>query len=173
MRKWLILGLLPVMLLGCGKQEVYETVTDEYVQPVSATMQQAAVQIPEGAAVSVMHSDETGSLYFCDEYTISLQTTEAGDLERTLCDVTGYEKEQLKIIETISGNAVRYECVWVSAGEGEEQVGRTAILDDGNYHYILTCMTDASNALSLQEPWQALFSSFCITAPGSDPYTGS
>lgn len=173
MKKWLCLGLLPVFLVGCGKQEAYETVSDEFIQPVAAVMQQAAIQIPEGAVVAAMHNDETGSIYFCDDYTMTLQTMESGDLNKTVYTVTGYTKEQLDMIETAAENAVRYDCVWVSAGESEEQVGRAAILDDGNYHYVLTCMTNASDALSLQEAWQTLFSSFCITEPGVDPYTGS
>ena len=52
-------------------------------------------------------------------------------------------------------------------------MGRAAILDDGSYHYVLTCMTDASNAHALQESWQTLFDSFTLAEPGEDPYTGS
>lgn len=173
MKNLLCLCLLPVLLVGCGKQEAYETISDEYVQPVAAVMQQAAVQIPDGAVVAAMHSDESGSLYFCDGYTITLQTMDSGDLSRTVQTVTGYTKEQLNMIKTASEGAVRYDCVWVSAGEGEEQVCRAAILDDGDYHYILSCMSDASNARSFQETWQTLFDSFCLTEPGVDLYTGS
>lgn len=173
MKKWLCLTLLPIFFLGCSRQETFETVSDEYVQPVAAVMMQPAVQIPDGAVMAVMQNDEAGSIYFCDGYTMTLQTMQSGDLGETVNAVTGYTKEQLDLIETLAADAVRYDCVWVSAGEGGEQVGRAAILDDGNYHYVLTCMTDASNAQSLQESWQRLFNSFCITAPGADPYTGS
>ena len=173
MKKWLCLCLLPVFLTGCGRQEAYETVSDDYVQPVAAVMQEAAVQIPEGAVVAAMQNDEAGSLYFCDNYTMTLQTVVSGDLNKTLREVTGFEKDQLKLIETAAGDSRRYDCVWVSAGEGEEQVGRAAILDDGSYHYVLTCMTDASNAHALQESWQTLFDSFTLAEPGDDPYTGS
>lgn len=173
MKKLLCLCLLPVLLAGCGKQEAYETISDEYVQPVAAVMQQAAVQIPDGAVAAAMQNDESGSLYFCDDYIMTLQTMASGDLNNTMREVTGFEKDQLNIIETAAENAVRYDCVWVSSGEGEEQVCRAAILDDGAYHYVLTCMTGASNARSLQESWQTLFDSFTLTEPGVDPYTGS
>ncbi len=174
MKKWLCLCLaLMLVLTGCGKQESYETISDEYVQPAVATMMQVAVQMPDGAVVAAMENDSNGSIYFCDDYTITLQTTASGDLNKTVCSVTGYEKEQLDLIETGTDYGRRYDFVWVSFGEGEEQVGKAAILDDGNYHYVLTCMTGASNAHALQEEWQALFSSFCLTAPGEDLYTGS
>lgn len=172
-KKALLLLILPVFLFGCGAEQTFETVTDEYVQPVAAVMQQAAIQLPDGAAVSVMQNEENGSIYFCDDFTLTLQTLEAGDLNHTLYTATGYEQQQLNIIETASGDAKRYDCVWAAAGEGEDQVGRAAVLDDGNYHYVLTCMTGASNAESLQQQWQAIFTSFCLTTPGMDPYTGS
>ena len=173
MKKWLCWILLPVILCGCSQQKVLETVSDEYVPPTVIAMQQMAVDIPDGAVVSAMADDTSGSIYFCDGYTMTLQTMASGDLNETVNSVTGYDASQLELIETASGNANRYDWVWVSAGEGEEQVCRGAILDDGNYHYVLTCMTGASNAQSVQECWQTLFRSFCLTTPGEDPYTGS
>lgn len=173
MKKLLCLCLMTVFLVGCSKQEAFETVSDEYVHPAEVEMQQTAIQIPEGAVVTAMQNDMVGSLYFCDDYTMTLHTMQSGDLNQTIREVTGFEKDQLHMMETAADNARRYDFVWVSAGEGEEQVGRAAILDDGAYHYVLTCMTDASNARALQESWQTLFESFILVAPGEDPYTGS
>ncbi len=173
MKKWISLLLLPVFLIGCGQQETLETVSDEYVQPVVAAMQQAAVLLPEDAAVAVMTNEQTGTIYFCDDYTVTLQTFASGDLNRTLQAVTGYEKSQLQLIQTEPAGNKRYDCVWSCAGESEEQVGRAAVLDDGNYHYVLTCMAGCSRTQALRENWDALFSSFCLTAPGENPYTGS
>lgn len=173
MKKCLMMILAALLLTGCGAEPVYETVSDDLVQPVAAVMQQTALQLPEGAAVSVMQNDQTGSIYFCDDYTLTLQTVEGGDLNATLLQTTGYSKDALKLIETQPGDYTRYDCVWTTVGEGEEQVNRAAILDDGCYHYILTCMTPASKAEQLQEQWQAIFTSFCLTEPGSDLYTGS
>lgn len=160
-------------MAGCRAQETFETVSDEYIQPVAAVIQQVALRLPDGAVVSVMENQETGNLYFCDNYIITLQILEGGDLEKTLHSVTGHTKDQLKLVQTKSGEADRYDCVWAAAGEGEDQICRAAVLDDGSYHYVLSCMADASNAQSLQEQWQALFTSFCLTVPGVDPYTGS
>jgi len=171
MKKCLFLLLLPLLLTGCGDQETYETVSDEILQPVAAIAQQTVVQLPDGAAVSVMQNDEEGTLYFCQGYTMTMQTMEAGDLNRTVKAVTGYGKDDLQLIRSGSHDAVRYDCVWAAAGEGEDQVGRAAILDDGNYHYVLTCMTGASQAEALQEHWQALFESFSLAS--TDLRTGS
>lgn len=173
MKKCLIFVLTAIFLTGCGAEPTFETVSDDIVQPVAAVMQQAALQLPEGAALAVMQNDQNGSIYFCDDYTLTLQTVEGGDLNATLQQTTGYSKDALKLLETQPGDYTRYDCVWATAGEGEDQVNRAAILDDGCYHYILTCMAPASCAEELQEQWQAIFTSFCLTEPDSDLYTGS
>ena len=172
-KKCLIFILTAVFLTGCGAEPTFETVTDEYAQPVTAVMQQAALQLPDGAAAAVMQNEESGTIYFCNDYTLTLQTLAGGDLSATLLQTTGYPKDQLKLIKTQPGDYTRYDCVWACAGEGEDQVGRAAVLDDGSYHYVLTCMTGASCAQDLQDQWQAVFGSFCLTAPGTDLYTGS
>lgn len=173
MKKILWILLAALLLTGCGAEPVYEAVSDEMVQPVAAVMQQTALQLPEGAAVAVMQNDQTGTIYFCDDYTLTLQTLQGGDLDATLRQTTGYSKDVLKLVQTKPGDYVRYDCVWASSGEGEEQVNRAAILDDGCYHYVLTCMTPASQAEELQEQWQDIFTSFCLAEPDSDLYTGS
>lgn len=173
MKKFWIFLFVSVLLTGCATQETFETVTDEYVQPVASVMRQAALLLPEDAAVNVMQNEDAGTIYFCDGYTLTLQTMESGDLNRTVCATTGYDKDRLRILETMSSDFKRYDFVWTAAGEGEDQVGRGAVLDDGSYHYVLTCMTGASQAEALQEQWQSIFASFCLTLPGLDPYTGS
>ncbi len=173
LKKWSLLLLLPVFLFGCGNEPAMETITDAYTPVTAAPIQEMALDLPDGAAVAVMESKNGKTLYFCDEYTICLEALPAGDVQQTLLSVTGQDQERLRPIQTKSGETVRYDCVWTCAGETEEQVCRAAILDDGNYHYVLTCMTDQTNAFSLQETWNRLFSSFCLTAPGEDPYTGS
>lgn len=172
MKKFLFLVLAALFLTGCDAESVYETVSDEMVQPVAAMMQQTALQLPEDAAVAVMQNDQ-GTIYFCDDYTLALQTLQSGDLDATIRQTTGYSKDSLQLMKTQPGDYIRYDCVWTSAGEGEEQVNRAAILDDGCYHYVLTCMTLSSQAEQLQAQWQDIFTSFCLTEPDSDLYTGS
>lgn len=159
---WISLVLL-VLLTGCGAQETLETVKDVPVQPVSATVQQVLLELPEGLAAPTLENAEQGQLYVCDNYTLSVQTVQSGDLEKSLRMATGFSKENLQIMETLQGNAKRYESVWAAAGDPEMQIGRVCILDDGNYHYVLTAMANAAQAGQLQESWNTLFSSFRLT----------
>ena len=173
MKKYLLFTILAILLTGCGSKQTLETVTDEYVQPVMAQMQQIAVSLPMDATVSVLEEASAGTIYLCDGYTVTVQTTEAGDLQRTLQETTGYSAEELRTIQTQCGDLTRTEGVWTAAGEQEEQLGRFAVLDDGNYHYVLTCMVDVSRVEQLQPTWQDLFDSFRLVSPGTELNTGS
>ena len=80
MKKLGIVLALVLLLTGCGKQQTMETVNDTYVQPPQPVMQQVVVQLPDEAAAPIMQTD-TGKLYACDRYTISLQTFQSGVVE--------------------------------------------------------------------------------------------
>ena len=156
-----LLVLLPMMLLlaGCGSQETFETVADvqEVVSPPAA--QQIMVDLPDSARSPVLQSEDMGDIYFCDDYFVTIQTMQNGDLDGTIRSCTGFGKDQLRLIETQNHGVTRYECVWSAAGESGEQVGRLCILDDGNYFYVMTTMADADMAGELQATWQQLFDS--------------
>lgn len=173
MKKCWMLLILMGLLTGCGAEETLETIADVPVQPVSASIQQVLLDLPEDMAAPVLENPEGGQLYVCDGYTLSLQTMASGDLEKSLQTATGFSKKDLQIMETLQGDSKRYESVWAAAGEPEMQVGRVCILDDGNYHYVLTAMTDAKQAGALQETLNTLFSSFRLTNSTVDFNTGS
>ena len=173
MRKCWIIGVLVLLLTGCGAQETFETLGDLYVEPVAATAQEMAVDLPAEIAAPVMESGDSGKLYLCDGYTLTMQTFESGDLNRTLQECTGYGRDALTVMETVRDDVTRYECVWTSAGEGGDQLGRLTVLDDGCYHYVLTVMADAAEAGQLSQTWQHMFNSFRLVAPGTLVSTGS
>ena len=167
MKKIWILIILSFVLCGCSVQETFETVNDTVLQPQQVLAKQMILTLPEDAAVPAMESDMTGQLYLCDDYFITVQTALSGDLNATIKETTGFDRDMLSVIETTQGQIHRYECVWVAAGEEEQQVGRMAILDDGNYHYVVTVMADASKSGDLTDSWNQLLSSFSLadTAP--------
>lgn len=162
MRKCWIVLLVALLLSGCATSETFETVADELLQPVVSAQREIVLTVPDGAAAEVMESEDGGKLYFCDGYTMTLQTLEGGDWSRTVEALCGYSPDALTVMETQDGSWKRQEWIWVSVGEGGEQLGRGAVLDDGSYHYCLTVMSDASEAASLEAEWDALFASFDI-----------
>ena len=172
MKKVAVVFVLMLLLAGCGEQQVMETVHDEPLQQVAAPMLQVLVELPKEAALPVMEN-ESGKLYVCEDYTICQQILPGGNLSQTLKNISGYAKEDLELMQTNWENAKRYDFVWTAAGESEEQICRACILDDGNYHYVLTATADASNAANLQEVWRKMFDSFRLVSAQMPLDTGS
>jgi hypothetical protein len=155
---WIVLALA-VLLTGCSAQDTFETLSDLLDMPAMAQMQQVDLVIPKEASVPSMESQEAGKIYLCDGYTLTVQTMEAGDLDRTLRQLTGYGRQQMTVMQTRRGSAECYECVWTGAGEGGDQLGRAMVLDDGSFHYAVTVMAAADDAGDLAETWQTIFDS--------------
>ena len=154
--------VLCVLLTGCSQPQTFETMSDVYYEPKAPAADTITFSVPQDAAVTVMENGESGTIYLCDGYCIVTQTVAAGDLDATLRNVTGFPREKLQIIQREQGNTARYECAWAAAGEGGDQVGRAVILDDGDYHYVLSVMADASAAGELMQQWQVLFDTLSI-----------
>ena len=159
MKKFWIWVLLPLLFTGCAAEETFETIADEQVLPVMAQPREIAVQLPEEAAVPVLENEEQ-QVYLCEDYEIIIETLSAGDLSGTVRTLTGYEKEQLTVMETQWQDVTRYDFVWASAGEEGDRLGRGVILDDGNYHYCMTLLRDAQEK---NADWDEVFSSFTLT----------
>lgn len=162
MKKCWIVLLLVLLLTGCATEETMETVADDIVQPVVNSQREILLTLPSGASAEVMESADAGKLYFCEGYTMTVQTMDGGDWHRTVENLCGYSPDQLTMLQTRDGAWKRQEWIWVSMGEEGEQLGRGAVLDDGSYHYCLTVMADASDAASLEAEWDAVFASFDI-----------
>lgn len=161
MKKVLIMILLAGLLTGCAAQETFETVDDGIKAEAVVSPQQFFVILPEEAAVPTCQ-DDGGELYVCQDYTISKQILQSGDLEKTVQTLTGKSAEELEIIHTTQSNWDRYDFVWTAAGEEGLQLGRACILDDGNYHYALSTMTGEEAASDLREVQEDMFASCAL-----------
>lgn len=172
MKKVCVAVVLMLLLTGCGRQETLETVNDVLVQPVAAPMQQILVELPNDMATPVMETD-AGKLYVCDQYTITQQVLTSGDMAKTIQKVSGFPREELKIMETTHGELDRYDFVWAATGESGTQICRACILDDGAYHYVLSASADAAQADQLQQTWREMFNSFRVVNAQLMTDTGS
>ena len=164
MKKLWVILLSAILLAGCSKEQTLETVSDVHVTPTAAVMQQILVQLPPELSAPALQDEETGALYLCDDYCVTVQTVTAGDLERTIRNATGMEKEELQIMQTQQGNMQRYQWVWAANGENGIQVGRGCVLDDGSYHYVLTALAEESNMKKIQPVWAEMFASFRVVS---------
>lgn len=159
MRKIWVLLLLSMLLAGCGEAEVFETVGDTPVQSVMAVPKEIRLTLPEDTVLPVMETD-SGMLYMCKNFDVMVQTLESGNLEATVRQISGQDIDDLTVITTANGDADCYEFVWTATGDAGEQVSRCMILDDGDYHYVLTAMADAEEVYEYQEIWNGMFETF-------------
>ena len=128
---------------------------------VPATIEEQTAQSLNNVK-AVLEAAGTGTLYLCDGYSVAVQTLPAGNLDATVREVTGYGRDKVQLWQQKEGEHSRYNCVWASAGEGGDQMCKATILDDGNYHYVLSVMAAAEDAGDLAETWQQLMDSFSI-----------
>ena len=164
MKKFIvILCAMMCLLTGC-KLEQYETVSDVWAPEALLKAKEIVLELPDEIAVPVMEETAQGTLYLCDRYMLATVITEGGDIQDTILQTTGFEMDRISLMATQTSEYKRYDCVWVAAGEDGDQMCRTAILDDGNYHYILTASTDAAQAGKLQNTWQNIFNTFTLDA---------
>ena len=161
-KKCLLIFAMLLFLSGCGAEETMETISDDIITPVIAQMRQMFVELPEEAASPAVESG-SDRLYLCENYEISIQTMESGDLSATIQTVCGYDLDDLTVMHTIQDGADCYEFVWSTMTEQGEFVGRAKILDDGNYHYILTVLGQAEKARSNHPVWLYMFDTFTLT----------
>lgn len=159
MKKVVGIVLLLALLSGCGTKETAETIADEWIVPVMAQPKEIAVDIP-GDAVNCGSDSMQSQIYIADGYEIEVQTLDSGDLGQTVKQLTGFNKEDLTIIQTKENEVKRYEFVWASAGESADRLGHGIILDDGNYHYCLSVLRDADYPEDSQIVWSQIFETF-------------
>ena len=161
MKKLAMFLAMALVLSGCAAHETFETVADELIQSVMAQPKEIWVSIPEDSAMPAMES-ENGCVYICKDYEVAVQTLESGDLNATVQLVSGFDRDRLTILKTDQDSLDRYDFVWTCAGENQ-QLGRGAILDDGNYHYVISSTIDAGLMEEYQEIWNGIFESFTLS----------
>lgn len=162
MKKCAILMLMILLMLsGCGAEETMETVSDVLDTPVMAQMREISLVLPEEAASPTVESDSE-RLYLCEDYEITVQILDGGDLNRTVKTLSGYDRDVLTVLSTRKENLDCYEFVWACAGEEGELVGRAMVLDDGDYHYCVSILGDAAQAVENKVLWDDMFRSFSL-----------
>ena len=159
---WVIVAVL-LTLTGCSVATDFETVNDELFQVALGRQKEVYVALPSDAASPVVNMEDGGRLYFCDGYTLTVQTMLAGDMDRTARQLCGYGIDALTVVKTESGGLKRTAWAWSSAGEAGDQVGRAMVLDDGDYHYCVCFMADAASAGALETVWMEILGSVRLT----------
>ena len=160
MKKMLVIFLGMLLLSGCAVQ-TFETVDDQNDVQAMATPATLLLDLPEEAAAPAMQGS-SGTLYFCGDYDIMVEVMPSGNLSSTLQTLTGFQREELELMQTNRCGVDCYEGVWSAAGEAGDHVGRVLVLDDGSFHYCVSIMAMAQDAGDCTEDWNAILESVAL-----------
>lgn len=160
MKKLSLLICMLVLFTGCAAP-VFETVDDQNDVQAAAVPATLLIELPDEAAAPAMNGPY-GTLYFCDDYEIMIETVAAGNLDGTLQALTGFGREKINPVSTVRCGVPCYEGAWSAAGEAGDQVGRILVLDDGKFHYCVSVIGAAKEASSFAEDWQQLLDSVSL-----------
>ncbi len=161
MKKLCVILLALLLFTGCTEKKTYETISDGLEQQKLPAMLSMDAHIPADALTPVFQDSSAGTFYDCGEFTATMHAVPVGDFGGLIRDITGFDMEQLQVLESYQEGLKSYQVVWSSTGEGQTQVGKANILTDGNYYYVLTAMAPEDLAGKLtQGAWKELFSSF-------------
>ena len=154
--------VLCLLMSGCAASPVFEEVADVFEENQLPEPRDTHVLLPENASVETVSGDN-GTLYLCDGYEVTRQVLKGGNLNGTFQELTGYTEDRLTVLKTDIDEGKRYSCVWSSAGESGDTVGRAVILDDGCYHYCLTVTAPAETAGRMQAVWNQIIHSYSFS----------
>lgn len=160
MKKLLVILIAMVLLSGCAAQ-TFEKVEDLNDVQAVATPATLLLDLPEEAAAPAMQG-ASGTLYFCGDYDIMVEVMPSGNLSNTLQTLTGFDREELELMQTDRCGVDCYEGVWSAAGEAGDHVGRVLILDDGSFHYCVSIMAMAEDAGDCLEDWNEILESVAL-----------
>ena len=161
MKKVLLIFCAILLLTGCSTA-TFEMMDDGEDVPVMAKPATLLIDLPEDAAAPAMEGSY-GKLYFCGDYDITVEVLPAGNLNETVQTLTGFSREELKIIETMRCGVSCYESAWSAAGEAGDQIGRILVLDDHCYHYCVTIQAAAEDAGECMSQWAEILDSVALT----------
>ena len=161
MKKLGILFIVILLLCGCKKGDYEVRQAPCGTEAETPTPGVISICATDELSAPVMSTQEGDRLYIGDDYEVSLQTLAGGDINETLKNCTGFDRSKLTVIETQKDGMKRYDCAWSATGEGTQYVARTTVLDDGNFHYVLT--VTGCDGEHVAEAWQQLADSFTVS----------
>lgn len=162
MRRRLWIGLLLMLLMGCGARQpvVYETVSDVFpVCAVEDAPYDIAVELPPDARELTKSAEGCLAEAADGAYTICTRVLVTDGLDAAVYALSGYSQPQLRLD---SAEAGREACqfAWSCAGEQGQMVCRAKVLREGDYCYALCFSLKEGLGGEYNECINAVFSSF-------------
>ena len=155
------LGL--VLLCGCAAP-VWETVEDTV--PVTATSPWTEntydIQIGIPVSAELLAEREDWKVYAVQDSGLEIETRTflTSGAEQAIKTVSGYEAEQLSVLQMSRFGLPEYQFAWVSQTEEGSRLYRAALVLDGMECYAVICSRPETAGGSCEQEIRQVFSSF-------------
>ena len=161
--KRVCLVLLCLLLSGCSTP-VWETVEDEIpVAAVSSWLEEAyTVQFGVPESVSLLEEREGWQVYGTEDGSLEIETRTflTSGLESAVRTVSGFEAEELTILQTTRFGLPEYQFVWLAQTEQGSRLYRADLVLDGMDCYAVICSRPESAGDDYDQEIRQVFSSF-------------
>lgn len=165
MRKILLFSLFLIALLcGCQAEPDWETVDDDAVLQVSASLDTPYIityGVPDDASMEPL-SSKNRSLYIGEngDYEIFSDVLSAASLGDAIWQVSGFGESDLCVLETTRFGLPEYRFAWASSSDEGEFVSQASLVKDGSYYYALVFSVRQGLGGKYDDCAEAVFSSF-------------
>lgn len=157
--------LICVLLSGCGTAAVWETVDDFMPEvPASSWLDEAQVieiTLPSNAVLA--EEGEGCRLYEADGLQVETNTFLASDLRAAVKHLSGYEEDQMMILQMERDGLPEYQFAWYAQTEEGGRLYRADLVMEGMTCYAVVCSTpeEAGDAYEIQS--RQVFASFTLS----------
>lgn len=162
MRLICALGVL-VLLTGCAKP-VWETVDDEVTVLPTALWQETAYEIQLGLpqGLELVEQTENRCFYGVDADGLEVETCRflAADCDSAIRAVSGFEAEELTILQTRRFDLPEYQFAWVAQTEQGSRLYRADLILDEMDCYAVICSRPEQAGTTLDQEISQVFSTF-------------
>ena len=162
MKKW-CLGLVFLLLSGCAAP-AWETVTDEIpAVAVSSWMEDAySVQFGVPASASLLEERAGWQVYGTEngELEIETRTFLTSGLESAVRTVSGFESDELTILQTARFGMPQYQFAWVAQTEQGSRLYRANLVLNDTECYAVICSRPEEAGSRYDQEIRRVFSSF-------------
>lgn len=160
MKRMLLFAAL-LLLSGCSRP-VWETVEDELPLVAAASWQDTAYEITLGLPEGVTLREETDAfrLYEGEELQVETCRFLTAGLDSAVRMVSGYEAQELTILQTTRFDLPEYQFAWASQTEQGSRLYRADLVLDGTVCYAVVCSRPESAGNTLDAGIRQVFSSF-------------
>lgn len=162
---WLVAALL--VLNGCSVP-VWETVDDSEMAVPAATWQDEVHDIQFGLPDGLVLQEQTDNwkLYSNPNGDMEIQARRflASDVDQAIRTISGFDAEQLTVLETSRYDRPMYRFSWLSQSEQGCYLNRACLVFDEMNCYALICSRTEEAGTMHEEMIRSVFSSFGLSS---------